>query len=309
MESGDFDNRNNHRVESFVPSTARDEQCCLGIDEAGRGPVLGPMVYGACYCPLSSKDLLTTIGFADSKTLSEEQRDELFSKLNAAGDCLGWIVNILSPNYISNSMLRRSKYNLNQLSHDTAAGLIERALEQGINIKEVYVDTVGDPAFYENKLKSIFPHLEITVSKKADSLYPIVSAASICAKVTRDKVVREWKFIEDLSWEGNEYGSGYPGDPKTKNFLTASMDSVFGFSQFVRFGWSTASVILDKSTVPVCWDDDDADIKEIKAKDGLKNVPAITSFFQSSRLESLPTIVPLSHRYFTDRCLKQVSGL
>jgi len=47
----------------------------------------------------------------------------------------------------------------------------------------VYVDTVGDPVKYEDKLQRLFPQLKVTVAKKADALYPIVSAASICAKV------------------------------------------------------------------------------------------------------------------------------
>jgi ribonuclease H2 subunit A len=59
------------------------------------------------------------------------------------------------------------------------------------------------------KLAKIFPKLKIKVSKKADSLYPCVSAASICAKVTRDTVLKNWNFVENfnvLNW-----GSGYPG--------------------------------------------------------------------------------------------------
>lgn len=306
MQFGSFDNRKNHRVESVIPIIAKNEQCCLGIDEAGRGPVLGPMVYGACYCPLSQQNLLKTIGFADSKTLSEPQRDELFEKLDAATGVLGWIVNILSPNYISNSMLKRSKYNLNQLSHDAAAGLIQRALDQGVCVREVYVDTVGDPGSYQKKLESIFPGLEITVAKKADSTYPIVSAASICAKVSRDKAVRDWKFIEGESMGGKDYGSGYPGDPKTKSFLSATLDPVFGFSQFVRFGWSTASVILDKRAHLVHWEDDDDDVNENqKSKEDLKNVPSITSFFQTSRSTASSIPLATSHRFFTERCLKR----
>ena len=100
---------------------------------------------------------------------------------------------------------RRNKYNLNAISHDSAAGMIQRALDAGINIKrvlrhfaacarvlnvrdvgemvQVYVDTVGDSERYEEKLSSLFPSMQFTVTKKADSLFPVVSAASICAKV------------------------------------------------------------------------------------------------------------------------------
>ena len=54
----------------------------------------------------------------------------------------------------------------------------------GFSWSQVYVDTVGDPGKYQEKLKDIFPSIDITVAKKADSLYPVVSAASICAKVS-----------------------------------------------------------------------------------------------------------------------------
>ncbi|XP_050896794.1 protein DA1-related 2 [Lathyrus oleraceus] len=66
--------------EAMVPEWA-SEPCIMGIDEAGRGPVLGPMVYGCLYCPLSYKKTLATLSFADSKTLKEEKREELFEAL------------------------------------------------------------------------------------------------------------------------------------------------------------------------------------------------------------------------------------
>eukprot|EP01137_Pigoraptor_chileana_P032599 Opistho-2@22209 len=176
---------------SRLPLICNSEPCCLGVDEAGRGPVLGPMVYGICYCPLSQKDKLASLGFADSKTLDEGQRDALFNVIKDANDFIGWAVRVLSPQDISASMLRRSKYNLNALSHDTAIDLIQGALDAGAYIKEVYVDTVGDPAKYQDKLSKIFPDIAVTVTAKADSLFPVVSAASICAKVTRDEVLKK----------------------------------------------------------------------------------------------------------------------
>jgi ribonuclease H2 subunit A len=59
-------------------------------------------------------------------------------------------------------------------------------------------------------LERIFPKIDITVSKKADALFPIVSAASICAKVTRDRVLSHWQFKEDRPNLSTEFGSGYP---------------------------------------------------------------------------------------------------
>jgi ribonuclease H2 subunit A len=74
------------------------------------------------------------------------------------------------------------------------------------------VDTVGDPDKYANKIRSRFPKMKVTVSKKADSLYPIVSASSICAKVVRDQIVQTWKINEfDEEKQSIQYGSCYPG--------------------------------------------------------------------------------------------------
>ncbi len=81
---------------------------------------------------------------------------------------------------------------------------------------KIFVDTVGDPDKYANKIRTRFPKIKITVSKKADSLYPVVSASSICAKVVRDQIVQTWKiheFHEDK--QSIQHGSGYPGGRKS----------------------------------------------------------------------------------------------
>ncbi|XP_061472715.1 ribonuclease H2 subunit A isoform X1 [Rhineura floridana] len=292
------DNSVNYLLDSAVPAICRTEPCSLGIDEAGRGPVLGPMVYGICYCPAAQQGDLETLKVADSKTLTEAQREQLFEKLDASKDFVGWALHILSPNFISNSMQRRVKYNLNALSHDTAIGLIKHALDSGVQVAEVFVDTVGPAEKYQEKLKQQFPDLEVTVRPKADSLFPIVSAASICAKVARDRAVKNWKFVEELEDVELDYGSGYPNDPKTKEWLIQSLDPVFGYPQFVRFSWSTAQIILESKAVPVCWDDTEEDPSQ-------KNAQSLLRYF--ARKET-PTKRP-PHRFFYERKLETVTGL
>ncbi|EDW13105.1 ribonuclease H2 subunit A [Drosophila mojavensis] len=247
---------------SDVPAICKDQPCMLGVDEAGRGPVLGPMVYGISYCPLNSKEALVELGCADSKQLTEEKRDIIFNDMNTleyANSCIGWAVEIISPNVISNSMYRRSKCSLNEVSMDSAMGLIQRAIDAGVNIAEVYVDTVGPPEKYQEKLLKRFPNFKITVAKKADSTYPIVSAASICAKVTRDHALKVWQFPEGLVIKDNAFGSGYPGDPVTKRFLTENIDLVFGFPRLVRFSWSTAENALADKAYEMEFDEPDTE--------------------------------------------------
>jgi hypothetical protein len=104
----------------------------------------------------------------------------------------------------------RDKYNLNALSHDTAIAMIKWAVAEGVDVAEIFVDTVGPPDKYQSKLQAIFPRAKCVVAKKADSLYPVVSAASIAAKITRDEVLQRWLFKEQVELSG-AFGSGYPG--------------------------------------------------------------------------------------------------
>ena len=93
----------------------------------------------------------------------------------------------MSARDISAGMLQpHGTYNLNAQAMDATIDLIKQVLAKGVNVTEVYIDTIGSPATYQKKLERIFPTVKITVAKKADSLYPCVSAASVCAKVTRD---------------------------------------------------------------------------------------------------------------------------
>ncbi|XP_012222091.1 ribonuclease H2 subunit A [Linepithema humile] len=283
---------------SKVPQICKDEPCQLGVDEAGRGPVLGPMVYGISYAPLSQKQLLVDLGCADSKSLTEKKRDEIFDDTCKHKDSIGWAIEAISPNVIANSMYRRTKISLNETSMMSAMDLIQGAIEAGVNVAEIYVDTVGKPESYQVRLKGVFPGIKIVVAKKADATYPIVSAASICAKVSRDHAIRAWRFREGDNIE-TEYGSGYPTDPATKKWLAANVDQVFGFPQLVRFSWSTAEQILESKALTVEWEETE--------EPETPNEQKILKFFAKSPAKSLNHTK--KHPFFTERCLSNATVL
>uniref|UniRef100_A0A183DN68 Ribonuclease n=1 Tax=Gongylonema pulchrum TaxID=637853 RepID=A0A183DN68_9BILA len=198
--------------------------CAIGIDEAGRGPVLGPMIYACAVSLVGSEDIIKEMGIIDcewdvfhycvevkkwntvlaeeekltvfhrameqcvidvgaddSKVLTEAKRESIFAEMKQH-TALAYGYRVLSAQMISAAMLRRKKCSLNELSHDSAIKLLQSALLSNINITEAYVDTVGPKQTYQAMLQEKFPGVQITVSEKADSKFPIVGAASIVAK-------------------------------------------------------------------------------------------------------------------------------
>ncbi|KAJ3237286.1 Ribonuclease H2 subunit A, partial [Chytriomyces hyalinus] len=249
----------------------------LGVDEAGRGPVLGPMVYALAYAPISMRDKVKAVGvdgervagvlgveifnpshqrLPDSKKLTEADRERMFVEMHTTdiNKWLGFAVTSISPRDISEGMLRRTKFNLNEQAYTTTISLIRETLKRGINVTEIYVDTVGKEKPYQERLEREFPGIAITVTTKADSKFPIVSAASIFAKVIRDSFVKNWVFSEAGVPENpfsRVFGSGYPGDPNTRKWLRENMDPVFGYPDLIRFSWSTTVKMLEKAAAKV----------------------------------------------------------
>ncbi len=294
-------NRRNLLRFSEIPPVCLERSCALGIDEAGRGPVLGPMVYACAFCPVEDhgdEGRLRSLGVDDSKALTEEQRESLLAKLTAASEFVGWAVSVLSPDFISTGMHRRGKYNLNAMSHDAAIELIEVALARGVRVAKVFVDTVGPPDKYKAKLQAVFPELEITVAKKADSLYASVSAASICAKVARDSALKNWRMKElGDGVDVPAWGSGYPGDPVTKKFLREYVDPVFGFPSLVRFSWKTAEKVLDELGLPVEFEE-----VEPEEEESVKKNPSVKDYFFSAKKETKKAA--RTHPYFLQKGLR-----
>jgi ribonuclease H2 subunit A len=268
------------------------------------------MVYAASYWPIDENEDICALGFngtsppspplppiphpslparpstpspppsnpADSKALTEAKRATLFRELKACGR-VGWVICSIAPEDISASMLRREPVSLNAMSHSAAEGLVRRVVEAGVNVRRVFVDTVGDPERYRQRLSRAFAdRIEFIVEKKADATYPVVGAASICAKVTRDTDLDAWEFREPgmRAAVKGRFGSGYPGDEVTKTWLRDNIDPVFGWPSVVRFSWAPAKTLLDDSAAPCKFE---ADEEEDGAGGGGGVSASLTSLF------------------------------
>ena len=234
----------------------------VGIDEAGRGPALGPMVYCGFAASLQRASQVQQLGVQDSKQLSPAKRDLFFDQLTAlqcsnprdfASD-----LDVISPERISVAMSSRGGvYSLNTVSHDSALGILQRLHDKGLVLSAIYVDTVGPPEKYRDKIKRHFPASHVVVCSKADAKYAVVSAASILAKVTRDRKIGE---LEQKY--GVPVGSGYPADPVTQKFLKSLVHPLVGFPlNDVRVRWSTCEKIFEKhpAQIPVTFASDQED--------------------------------------------------
>lgn len=168
-----------------------DSYYILGIDEAGRGPVIGPMVYSGAVIRLDEHEALVACGVADSKQIDEAHRDASLHEMRTRLESFADFTHVITPDQISRDMFGTKGRTLNTLSHDTAIQIIvEATMALRGKLCAVFVDTVGSPEAYAAKLRGRFPHLHIDVRSKADALFPVVSAASIVAKTTRDASVR-----------------------------------------------------------------------------------------------------------------------
>ncbi|DAZ97400.1 TPA: hypothetical protein N0F65_011284 [Lagenidium giganteum] len=273
----------------------------LGIDEAGRGPVMGPMVYGTAYWRIQDNDEMSALGFDDSKALSAESREGLFDKINA-NQRLGWMVRLISASEISDKMQRQTS-NLNEIARDATIQLIKEVQRKGVNVKQVFVDTVGDPKWYQTFLTKYFNGtIEFRVEKKADSLFKVVSAASICAKVVRDKVITDWEWESPALTLSKEFGSGYPSDPRAKTWMTDNFDNLFVFPNIVRFSWGTIESYLERA-VKVEWPHE----KDLDKADAPKGTQSITSFLQPAKPKQSTANKRKRHEFFTRRQMHHIS--
>jgi len=200
------------------------EKLVLGIDEAGRGPIIGPMYVCGVVVDEKTLDKLKLIGVTDSKQLDKNQREKLFRAI------MGLAKHVLAveiPPQLIDSV------NLNVLERDTIAIIVARAASiWGEKLAAVYVDVVGTSSKLVSVIRKTGFKGVIVAEPKADSKYVVVGAASIVAKVFRDRTIEELRRLYGVE------GSGYPTDQRTLNWIKkAYAASPFNPPSFIRRTW------------------------------------------------------------------------
>jgi ribonuclease HII len=206
-----------------------------GVDDAGRGAVVGPLVIAGVLLKEEDLPTLKELGVKDSKLLSPHRREVVAVEIKkiVQKHC----VEKLQPREIDvvvNS--GRKLHKLNWLEAQTMARVIE-ALRPDM----VYVDAsdVLEERFKQHILECLPFRVDIVSEHKADRNYVAVSAASIIAKVERD---REIALLAEVY---GDFGSGYPSDPRTMSFLERLMQTSEDYPEYIRKSWKPAKRVKD----------------------------------------------------------------
>ncbi len=210
---------------------AKAKKLVMGVDEAGRGPVIGPLVVCGAHIDQRSLSAIESMGLKDSKKLTAKKREAFATQLK---ETLYYKLIVLTPEAIDARV--GSEENLNALEVNCFADAIK-----AVKPFTAYVDAcdVNAERFGYNIRQHLDFELEIVSCHEADDKYPIVMAASILAKVHRDALV------EEISGQvGEDVGSGYPNDPVTIEFLRSYYKKHKKMPDCARKTWKTTDAII-----------------------------------------------------------------
>jgi ribonuclease HII len=199
-----------------------------------KGPVIGPLVLCGVCSYQSNLKILSEIGVKDSKKLSPKRRYELAKMIKDI--CYSYEITMLTPQEIDER--KNNKITLNELEVIKMAEIINK-----LKPNVIYVDAVdvNEKRFKQSIEKLlIFKPIKFISEHRADDIYPIVSAASIIAKDHRDMIIGE------IRKKYGDFGSGYPSDKKTTDFIRKWVKRNKSLPQFVRKSWGTSKKIIDE---------------------------------------------------------------
>jgi len=208
----------------------------VGIDEAGRGPLIGDMFIAGIVLSKNTLKKLSVMGVKDSKKLSPSRRKELFPKIISVAKAI--MVLRYGPQLID-------KINLTSLTLKGVINILANVKKLGLCVESVYIDAINSRRAPNIIRKYIPEGSKLTYEIKADEKYVAVSAASIIAKYLRDT------HIELMKNYYGDFGSGYPSDPKTIDWLKDLLlnNGINELPPIVRRSWKTLRKFLNEEAI------------------------------------------------------------
>jgi len=208
----------------------------LGVDEAGRGPVIGSMFVGGFLIDESKIPELEKLGVKDSKKLSNRKREAIREKLDDIDDFF------LREVTASDIDELRKIMNLNEIEVNAMADVIERSDADKVIVDLPEPDGDRFIAKLKNELPSRFSEVEFIAEHEADDNYPVVSAASIVAKSAREEHIEELK-----EKYGYDFKSGYSHDEEASDFIREYLEEHGRLPEDARASWATAKRVVRES--------------------------------------------------------------
>jgi ribonuclease HII len=200
--------------------------------------VIGPLVIAGVMVDEDQMSELVNLGVKDSKLLSPLKRQELADQIKETA--VDTHIVKVSPAEIDKAVrCTRKLHKLNRLEAKTMAKVVE-TLRPDIAIVDA-ADVLPE-RYKEHIVECLSFAVKVISEHKADKKYPVVSAASIIAKVERDKV------IEELKKSYGDFGSGYSSDARTKVFLRALAEKNLDYPHYVRHAWKSARLAREAAT-------------------------------------------------------------
>lgn len=200
-----------------------------GVDEAGKGPVLGPLVVAGVGC--RSMDDFREIPVKDSKLLSRRQREQLYDEIEKRFACAVVVIDASEIDRI------RTRMTLNRCVAESHAAVIRQLRPATAYVDACDVNALRYAAMVGEHLTA---PCRVVSEHSADRTYPVVSAASIVAKVRRDRA------MDELKEEYGEIGSGYPSDPETVHYLKEYISRHRRPPSCARASWRTIADLIAK---------------------------------------------------------------
>ncbi len=223
-------------------SPSKKVKLITGIDEAGRGALIGPMVVCGITAEEGVIEKLRDIGVKDSKMLTYARREELYGNIKEILQKESRVSSIM-PISISSCKIddnKKNSVNLNMVEAKAMAQIINMIGGDEIYIDALTVNPKKYQRFVETYLKS--DGFKIFAENKADEKYTIVGAASIIAKVERDRAIEKIKEMENF-----DFGVGYPHDERTIDFVDQLIKKRKRLPSYVRKTWVTTQILQEKN--------------------------------------------------------------